>query len=222
MTDSQEEVRAEVRRALIGAWYPLVLSSPYAAAGRAQGAFTSCTAILTGLLAVGILADIATRPLLVQLIGAAAALLWATSALLFLKTSTISPELEQGGETAVDPESFQRETLESARTDAARVSKQTRRAVVSASAAAAATLTAFVIGGLIRDSEQVTIWFEDDSDDTVMSACDQTQPFLTGDVLTEELTNDAPLLKIEPSDCPQIESLMINRDDVAAITVVGG
>jgi hypothetical protein len=87
-----------VRDAVVATYYPRSIAVADAVRSRAQSAYTISSAIGTVLLAAGVLSGIATKPLIVQILGLASLASWFLSALLFMRAVAEPVPLNVGPE----------------------------------------------------------------------------------------------------------------------------
>lgn len=220
MTEQQSEITAELHKAVIGSWYPLILASPYAAATRAQSAFTVSTFAASALLATGVLTGISSRPPIVQWLGATAFVLWLITAALFLRVSTTSPSVEASSQTKVTVDEFVTMALGAARGDAKQVAQGTRAATMCAMLAMAASVAAFALGYAVKQQAIAEVWLHPRAMQALDRDCRTTDISVTGRVDLTQVSESAAPLRIDLLDCDSADSATLSRTEVIAITIL--
>jgi hypothetical protein len=140
---ADEPVAAEVREAVVAAYYPAAVAAADAARDRAQRAYGISSAIAGSLVAFGAFSDFESRPLAVQILGIAATSAWLLAALLFM--FTIGAARTTTATTYDTPDAFVRGALDRARTERDSVNRSQSYARMATVAAVVLTLLTLVV-----------------------------------------------------------------------------
>ena len=126
------------------AFYRKEIGAPAAARVNSQNAYTIAAAAAAALVAAGAFGNLETKPLSVQIVGAAALFAWLLTAGLFMYAVAAPSQRMDSGKTTVDSElAFMKEALKKANAETDGINE--RQAIARFAAAGASVLTIIAI-----------------------------------------------------------------------------
>jgi MFS family permease len=194
-------IPADVRTAIVGAYYPRALAVPDVARSRAQAGYGIASAIAAALVAAGVFGDLASRTGLVQTLGISALVAWLVAAGLYLLAVSrpfVPTTAEQNS-----ADDFIRAALNAASTERDKIDYWQKRAAAVSAAAAVITVAA-LIAALVdtpSDSKTATFTLTANGLAAVGAACGEKPTAMTGSVSPGDLEKEFVNLKLDAGLC---------------------
>lgn len=211
-------IPAQVRDAVVDAYYPRALAAPDAARARAQSAYTIASAIAAGLIAAGAFADFGSRPGLVQVLGFASLGGWLAAAALFMVA--VSSPLKSMACPQESADEFVREALRMAAEERQRVDTWQGAARWVAAGAGALTLGTFVsvVAMPVDDDVVVEVSLTEAGRDSLADLCGQPIDGLDGTLALDSLDDEFVVVEAAKDACrDEPVELRLPRDHVSGI-----
>jgi hypothetical protein len=143
---SQGDIDESVVTAVVGAYYPRLVSSVDSARSRAQSAYAIANTLAGGLVGISLVTLFATAPTPTLVVGAAAVGVWLLSAGLYVR-AIASPLMAPSSTDAQDASQFVRQVFTDIRAERCEVDNRQKQANISA--IVAVSLTALSFGMLL-------------------------------------------------------------------------
>jgi hypothetical protein len=216
---------ADVREAVVGAYFPRAVAAPDSARNRAQAGYAISSAIATSLVAAGVYVDIADRSLPAQALAAAALASWIVAALLYLHAVTTAVQTPLGeGADSPDPTGWLVTVLTRSQDERDLVDRRLRMATIATVIAVLVTLPALgaALGSSVAlDKDRVELALSEQARATVAALCGKDVPRVRGLLESRTLRRDFVVIELDPGLCDTgVANVRIPRSDVLGIASV--
>jgi len=214
--DQLPDIDPAVISAIVGAYYPKLVSSVESARSRAQSAYAIANALAGGLVGASLFTVFSNAPTSTLVVGCVAVGIWMISAGLYVR-AIASPLVQPRGDLS-DGSAFVREVLQNASTERKKIDDRQRLANIGAIVAVAVTAVSF---GLLLFGASVTIKGTVDLTSAgqreVSSICGHPLSSLTGEVNRASLGQAFIVVDVPSSVCKGTTEIRLATADVADV-----
>lgn len=214
------EIDPAVISAVVGAYYPKLVSSVESARSRAQGAYAVANALAGGLVGASLFTVFANAPTSTLVVGYVAVGIWIMSAGLYVR-AIASPLLQPKGNVS-DASEFVLEVLKNVSTERKTIDDRQRNANIGAIVAVAVTAISF---GLLLFGASATVNGTVDltsiGEQQVSSICGHPVSSLTGQISRASLAQTYVVVEVRSSVCKGATEIHLPAADVADIRRCG-
>ena len=214
---TEPEVDDSVASAVVGAYYPKLVSSVDAARSRAQSAYAIANALAGGLVGASLFTVFANAPTYVDALGFGAIAVWIVAAGLYVR-AIASPLLQPTGDVS-DKSVFVRDILKNASTERTTIDHRQRDANLASIAAVILTAASFALllfgpVGTVKGTIDLT-----PAGVTQVSAvCLRPLSSLSGDIVRSSLTQSLVVIEVKTSACTlDVSEIRLPLTDIADI-----
>jgi MFS family permease len=211
------DIDSAVISAVVGAYYPKLVSSVESARFRAQSAYAIANALAGGLVGASLFTVFSNAPTRTLVVGYVAVGIWIISAGLYIK-AIASPLVQIRPENVSDGSGFVREVLANASTERKTIDDRQRNANIGAIVAVVVTAVSF---GLLLFGASVTINGTVDLTSAgqreVSSICGHPLSSLTGEVNRASLGQAFIVVDVPSSVCKGTTEIRLATADVADV-----
>ena len=215
-------IAADVRDAVVSAYFPRAVAAPDSARNRAQAGYAISSAIATALVAAGAYVDIEDRSLAAQVLAGVALAAWIATALLYLHavTTAVKTPLAEDADSP-DPTGWLVSVLTRSQDERDLVDRRQRMATVATVAAVIVTVPALGVAlasSVALDKDRVELALSDKALATVSALCGNQVASVQGRLESRTLRREFVVIEIDPGVCAgRILNVRIPRADVLGI-----
>ena len=208
--------------AVTAAYYPRLVTSPEAARGRAQAAYTIASAVAAGLVVTGLLTSLDRRPIVVQVLGLASFLAWVCTAAAYVRAVAVPVNLPRPDDSKLDTDGFVKHVLEVAKEERDKIDGYQKKANWVAASAAWITAVTFIVAVALPTAQPrlpATLALTDTGSQALKNLCNHPVLRLSGWVDRTSLDMEVVVFSVPAGGCgPSTMTLRLPRADVAAIS----
>ena len=211
-------IPADVRSALVNAYYPRALAVPDGARSRAQAAYGISSAIAAALVAAGVFGGLDQRPALVQALGVGALVGWLLAAGLYLVA--VSRPFQSAAADQSSADAFASAALTAAKTERDKVDFWQKAAAFVSGLAAIVTVIALssALVDTPTDARGATIVLSGKGMASMTAACGATRRALTGLVSPGDLEKEFVGMTLDAGECGAKKRFFaVPRSSVSAV-----
>lgn len=214
-------IAADVREAVVSAYFPRAVAAPDSARNRAQAGYAISSAIATSLVAAGAYVDIDDRKWWVLTLAVAALGCWIVTALLYLHavTTAVKTPLGEGPDSA-DATGWLLSVLTRSQEERDLVDRRQRRATIGTLIAVVATIPALGValgGSVALDKDHVELVLSDKGRETVAALCGKEVEHVEGMLESRTLRREFVVIELDPGLCAGVANVRIPRPEVLGI-----
>jgi hypothetical protein len=219
---STADVPADVRGAVVSAWFPRAVAAPDSARNRAQAGYAISSAIASSIVIVGAFVDIADRSLEAQVLAGLALLSWVATALLYLHavTTAVKTPIDDPGDDT-DSSRWLLDVLTRSQDERDLVDRRQKRAGLATVVAVAVTVPALIVGlgsSVSLDKDRVTLALSEQGQAAVTALCGRKPEEVRGALESRTLRRDFVVIELDEGLCePNVANVRIPRADVLAV-----
>ena len=198
-------IAADVRDAVVSAYFPRAVAAPDSARNRAQAGYAISSAIATALVAASAYVDIEDRSLVAQVLAGVALASWIVTALLYLHavTTAVRTPLAEDADSP-DPTGWLVSVLTRSQDERDLVDRRQRMATVATVAAVIVTVPALGVAlasSVALDKDRVELALSDQALATVSALCGKSLSTVQGLLESRTLRREFVVIEIERNVC---------------------